>query len=202
MNKPTTAKGVLVIMADQQGFALITAVMMLFVAMVMGLMVVDSADIEIMLSGGLQRYEESLNTTEGGSGSEAAAIGTGNPINWAGPSRSYAVVNPSIQNQILSPAISSDALFDPGGDMTLPGTAYTVTAATSPALWPTENLLNSTAAADDLFDYQYRGTYLRDDAPPKGYDVTKFSGYLFQIEAQRNTLVEMGGSKVGPKMSL
>lgn len=200
MNKQTT-KNTLVL-SDQQGFALITAIMMLFVAMVLGLMVVDSGDMEILLSGAQQRYEESLNTTEGGAGSEAAAIGTGNPIDWAGPSRSYAVVNPSIQNQVLSPNTSSDALFDPGGDMTLPGPSYTVNATTPPDQWPTENLLNSTAAADNVYDYQYRGTYLHDDAPPKGYDVTNFSGYLFEISAQRNTLVEMGGNKVGPKMSL
>lgn len=201
MNKQI-AKGVPVILADQQGFALITAIMLLFVAMILGLMVVDSADMEILLSGGQQRYEDSLNTTEGGAGSEAAAIGSGNSIDWAGPSRSYAVVNPSVQNQVLSPASSSDALFDPGGDMPDPATPYTVDTSTSPDLWPMENLLNSTAAANDNFDYHYRGTYLHDDQPPKGYDVTKFSGYLFQIEAQRNTLVEMGGNKVGPKMSL
>lgn len=201
MNKQA-ARGISYVLADQQGFALITAIMMLFVAMILGLMVVDSADMEILLSGAQQRYEDSLNTAEGGAGSEAAAIGTGNTIDWAGPSRSYAVVNPSVQNQVLSPDSSSEALFDPGSDMTLPATPYTVNASTSPDLWPMENLLNSTADADDNLDYHYRAIYLHDAQPPKGYDVTKFSGYLFEIGAQRNTLVEMGGNKVGPKMSL
>ncbi len=201
MNK-RIIKGVPVILDGQQGFALITAIMLLFVAMILGLMVVDSADMEIMLSGAQQRYEDSLNTTEGGAGSEAAAIGTGNSIARAGTSRSYAVVNPSIQNQVLSPTNSGDTLFDPGNDMAAPATPYTVTTSTLPNLWPMDNLLHSDAAADNHFDYQYRGTYLHDDSPPKGYDVTKFSGYLFEISAQRTTEVEMGGNKVGPKMSL
>jgi len=187
---------------EQQGFALVAAIMLLFVAMILGLMVVDSSDVEIMLSGAQQRYENSLNTTEGGAGVEAAAIGTGDPISRDGTSRSYAVVNPSVQNQILSPDSSSDALFDPGSDMPPPESPYTVDGSTAPDLWPMDNLLQSDTAADNLHDYHYRATYLHDDQPPKGYDVTKFSGYLFEIEAQRDTLVEMGGNKVGPKMSL
>jgi hypothetical protein len=46
----------------------------------MGLMVVDFADMEIMLSGALQRYEDSINTPEGGAGAEASAVGTSEPI--------------------------------------------------------------------------------------------------------------------------
>ena len=195
------AKRASAVLSDQQGFALITAIMLLFVAMILGLMVVDSADMEILLSGAQQRYEDSLNTTEGGAGSEAAAIGSGDTIDWSGSSRSYAVVNPTIWNQVLSPTNSSVALFDPGSD--LPAAApYTVNINTTPNLWPMDNLLQSAATADNQYDYQYRGTYLHDENPPKGYDVTELSGYLFKIEAQRDTLIEMGGNKVGPKMSL
>ena len=192
----------LAILAGQQGFALITAIMLLMVAMILGLMVVDTADMEVLLSGGQQRYEDNLNTTEGGAGVEAAAIGTGEVISRGGTTRSYAVVNPSVQNQVLSPADSSAALFDPGGDMSAPATPYTVSTSTPPDLWPMDNLLQSDDAGDNRMDYHYRVVYLHDDNPPKGYDVTKFSGYLFEIGAQRNTLVEMGGTKVGPKMSL
>jgi hypothetical protein len=46
----------------------------------MGLMVVDFADMEIMLSGALQRYEDSINTPEGGAGAEASAVGISEPI--------------------------------------------------------------------------------------------------------------------------
>jgi len=189
-------------MSGQQGFALITAIMLLMVAMILGLMVVDTADMEVLLSGGQQRYEDNLNTTEGGAGVEAAAIGTGETIARAGTSRSYAVVNPSIPNQVLSPKDSSSPLFDPGNDMNLPPTPYTVDTSTSPDLWPMDNLLQSDDPADNRLDYHYRVVYLHDDLPPKGNDATKFSGYLFEIGAQKDTLVEMGGSKVGPKMSL
>lgn len=51
---------------NEQGFALITAIMMLFVATVMGLMVTNSADVEIMLSGAQQRYENNFNVAEAG----------------------------------------------------------------------------------------------------------------------------------------
>jgi hypothetical protein len=162
----------------QEGFALVTAIMMLFVAMILGLMVVDSADMGILLSGAQQRYEENFNTTEGGAGAEAAAVGTGKGI-----ARDYSVVNPAAKNVGL-----------PWGS--------TVTLDTPPVVWPTDNLLKSAAAADASLNYQYRVIYLRDDAPPKGFDAGHFSGYLFQMDAQRNTRVEMGGNKVGPKMSL
>jgi len=189
------------ILRRQEGFVLVTAIMLLFVAMILGLMVVDSADMEIMLSGAQQRYEDSLNTTEGGAGAEASAVGTSDTVIRNGRSHSYSVVNPSNQNQVLSPVDASDqGLFDPGDDM--PSGSHTVTLATSPTDWPMDNMVKSYVPGDDRFDYQYRVVYLHDDAPPKGYDAGNFSGYLFQMEAQRNTRVEMGGNKVGPKMSL
>jgi hypothetical protein len=189
------------ILARQDGFVLLAAIMMLFVAMILGLMVVDSADVEIALSGAQQRYEDGFNTTEGGAGAEAAAVGTSETITRGTNTRSYSVVNPSVQDQVLSPSNSTTAIYDPGSDLHLSETV-TVTATTSPTLWPADNLLQSDTNADDRFDYQYRVMYLHDDLPPKGYDAGNFSGYLFQIEAQRNTRVEMGGNKVGPKMSL
>jgi hypothetical protein len=189
------------VLARQEGFALVTAIMMLFVAMILGLMVMDSADMEISLSGAQQRYEDSFNTTEGGAGAEAAAVGTSEVITRGGNTRFYSVVNPSVKNQILSPSNPAAAIFDPGNDLNL-SEGVTVTATTSPALWPADNLLQSDTAADDRFDYQYRVMYLHDDLPPKGYDAGDFSGYLFQIEAQKNIRVEMGGNKIGPKMSL
>jgi hypothetical protein len=171
------------VLCRQDGFALVTAIMMLFVAMILGLMVADSADMEILLSGAQQRYEENFNTTEGGAGVEASAVGSGEDIARNGSTHSYSVVNPADTNKVLSPD-------------------STVTLATSPELWPTDNLIKSYAAGDDNLDYQYRVIYLHDDSPPKGYDAGQFSGYLFQIDAQRSSRIEMGGNKVGPKMSL
>lgn len=188
-------------LAGQDGFILVVAIMLLFVTMVLGLMVMQSSDMEIMLSSAQQRYEDSLNVAEGGGSVEASAVGGGTTITRNGSSRSYAVVNPTVKNQVLSPSDSGDALFDPGGDMTLAG-SVTVTASTSPDQWPMDNLLQSDANADDRYDYHYRVIYLHDDNPPKGFGADKFSGYLFEIGSQQSALVEMGGSKIGPKMSL
>jgi hypothetical protein len=187
--------------AGQEGFVLITAIMLLFVTTVLGLMVMQSSNMEIMLSGAQQRYEDSLNVSEGGGGVEASAVGTGITISRNGGSRSYAVVNPTVRDQVVSPKVSSSALFDPGGDMALSG-PITVTTGTPPEQWPMDNLLQSDDHANDRYDYHYRVVYLHDDAPPQGFGADRFSGYLFEIGAQQNILVEMGGSKVGPKMSL
>lgn len=193
------------VLRDESGFALITAIMMLFAATILGLMVMNSSDMEIALSGAQQRYERNLNTTEGAASIETAAVGTGATItrNISGIdySRSYAVINPAIHDQVLSPRKSHDALFDPGNDMTADDAAieYTVDMNTLSPQWPMDNLLHSDTAADSFLDYHYRTAYLYGTAPPKGYDATKFSGYRFQISAQRAALIELGGSKVGPK---
>ena len=207
MTKPITTIPGDTALCRQDGFALVTAIMMLFVAMILGLMVVDSADMEILLSGAQQRYEDNLNTIEGSAAVEAAAVGTGKPITRNGISRTYALVNPLIQNQVLSPSGSNDPLFDPGGDMPSKGN-YTVDARTPPGppgippeQWPMDNLVQSVVPAGNLFDYHYRVVYLHDDAPRKGDDAGKYAGYLFEISAQRDTLVQMGGIKSGPKLN-
>jgi len=193
------------ILGSEQGFALVTALMLLFAATVLGFMVMDSSETEIILSGAQQRYERNFNTAEGASSVEAATVGTSatvtRNIGGTNHSRSYVVVNPDAHNQVLSPNKSHDALFDPGNDMTVDNASaeYTVDLNTPPAQWPMENLLHSDATADNFLDYHYRVAYLYGTAPPKGYDATKFSGYRFQIAAQRTTLIELGGSKVGPK---
>jgi len=192
------------VLRDESGFALITAIMMLFAATILGLMVLNSSDMEISLSGAQQRYERNLNTAEGAVGSEATAVGTAatitRSVSGVDHTRSYAVVDPGSHNQVLSPNASHDALFDPGGDTTAAGDAeYTVDINTPSDLWSMENLLHSDAATDNFLDYRYRVAYLYGTVPPKGYDATKFSGYRFQISAQRTSLIELGASKVGPK---
>jgi len=192
------------VIRDESGFALITAIMMLFAATIFGLMVLNSSDMEITLSGAQQRYERNLNTAEGGVGSEAVAVGTAatitRSVSGVDHTRSYAVVNPGSHNQVLSPSASHDPLFDPGSDTTAAVDAeYTVDMNTSSDQWPMENLLHSDAATDNFLDYHYRVVYLHGTVPPKGYDATKFAGYRFQIAAQRTSLIELGASKVGPK---
>lgn len=187
---------------NQRGFALITAIMILFAATILGLMVMNSSELETLLSGAQQRYEDNLNVAEGAATAEATAVGTSATVtNFNGGTRDYAVVDPETQDQILSPTTSSDALFDPGSDMTI-STPYTVTL-TSPETpadqWPMDNLLQSGAAANDSYDYHYRTVYRYAGSAPKGYDATKFAGYRFQISAQQTTRIDLGGTKVGPK---
>jgi hypothetical protein len=184
---------------NESGFALITAIMMLFAATILGLMVMNSSEIEIMLSGAQQRYENNMNVAEGASSVEAAAVGTSTIVHPGETyERSYVVSDPGAHDQVLSPKNTDDDDFDPWSRMTIT-TPYTVDENTPSDQWPVDNLLDED---NERFDYHYRVIYEYATAPPKGYDATKFSGYLFQISAQRTTRIDLGGSKVGPKASL
>lgn len=184
------------------GFMLITAIMLLFVATVLGLMVGGSSQTEMVLSGAQQRYEDDFNTTEGGIMAEARAVSTGVTISRNGTSRTYTVSNPAKHLVILSPTDpAGDALFDPGGDMET-ADLDPVTMETAPENWPMENLLHSDAAADNRYDYHYRVVYSHADVPPKGYDASSYTGYVFDFGAKRNAHINISGKKAGPKMNL
>jgi len=186
---------------NDKGFALITAIMMLFAATVMGLMVMNSSEIEILLSGAQQRYENNFNTVEGAASFEAGAVGRVAIIKKdfiATPPdfRSYAVVDPSASS-VLSPLAADGEIFNPYG-------SQAVSSGTE-ASWSMDNLLQPATLekVDPQFNYHYRvsfegaGTYI-----PKGYSAEKFTNYQFKIAASRTTTVEMGGNKIGPKISL
>lgn len=181
---------------NENGFALITAIMMLFAATILGFMAMNSSEVEILLSGAQQRYGNNLNVTEGGLSVEVGAVGTGAVITRGAQTRSYVVVDPG-NPEVLSPQDSSQAIFDPGNDL-----AAVAFNANDPDTWPMDNLVQDDSDAADLFDYHYLTNYEYASAPPKGYDATKFSGYQFQISARRTIRVDVGGSKVGPKASL
>lgn len=183
-------------LCNEGGFALVTAIMMLFAATILGLMVMNSSELEILLSGAQQRYENNLNVTEGGLSVEVAAVGTGATITRGTQTRSYVVIDPG-NPEILSPQDPSQAIFDPGNDSDT--TAFD---AADPDTWPMDNLIQDDSDAADLFDYHYLTNYEYATAPPKGYDATKFSGYQFQISARRTIRIDVGGSKVGPKANL
>ncbi len=105
---------------NEGGFVLITAIMMLFAATILGLMVMNSSEVEILVSGAQQRYENNLSITEGAVSIEAAAVGTSatvtRTVGGTNFTRSYAVENPGLFNQVLSPQNPSDTIFDPGND--------------------------------------------------------------------------------------
>ncbi len=190
------------VLNNQEGFALIVAVLILFAATILGLMVINSSDVEILLSGAQQRYENNLNVAEGAASTEAMAVGSSATITRtvAGVdyTRNYAVINPAVSDQVLSPQDPTAVIFDPGQDFS----AVVAYSDADSATWPMENLIQSDTDSDDGMDYHYRTMYRHATGPPKGYDATKFSGYVFEISAQRTTLIELGGTKVGPKMSM
>jgi hypothetical protein len=185
---------------NENGYMLITAIMLLFVATVLGLMVNNSSLTEIMLSGALQRYEEDFNTTEGAVMLEARAVSSGVTISRNGVERSYAIANDkdvtSIDGLLLSPTNPSEKVFDPGSDMDT-SEFDTMTVDTPPSQWPMDNLLHSDASAADRYDYHYRVICSHGDVPVKGFDAGSFTGYVFEIGAKRNARIDIRGKKIG-----
>jgi len=179
--------------SNENGFALITAIMMLFAATVMGLMVMNSSEIEILLSGAQQRYENNFNTVDGAISRETRTLPI--PNGYVTP------------NQILSPTTPGNADFDPDNDMTEDEDfVYTVVVDpdpnidTPPERWPMNNLLNSADAANNRFDYHYRTIYRGiGDTTPTGYDATSggYSAYLFEVSTSRTTQIQIGSFIVG-----
>ena len=197
----------------EHGFALITAIMMLFAATVMGLMVMNSSEIEILLSGAQQRYENNFNTAEGALNLEARKAGkiTNIPLGGANINFNYQVPIPLPEKPtFLSLSKSHAADFDPGNDMIADDEAveYTIGYNMDPTLdaqqnpperWPMNNLQQSTAAADNLFDYHYRVVYLYPDPDPDKKTGTDYPYYRISVSAYRTTTIAMEGGILGKK---
>jgi len=181
---------------NEQGYALITSILLLLSATVLGLLVMNSSEVEVLISGAEQRYENNFNTVEGAVNAEAMVLDMSATVTRNGNTRSYDLADPFTYYQILSPDTSDDPIFDPGDDMDLPTEAYTVSY-DNPQKWPTENLLHSDNGTDDTFDYQYYTRYLYDTDPGDGNDASQFRGYFFQISAYKTTSIEIGGKKLG-----
>jgi len=190
---------------SEQGFALITAVMMLFAATVMGLMVMNSSETEILLSGAQQRYENDFNITEGALNVEAKKVGKNTIVPFGGTSINFAYQIPvpiPEQATFLSPSKSHATNFDPGNDMTADdaATEYTVGYDSDPATdalnnppeeWPMNNLQQSVATADNVFDYHYRVIFLYSELK-KGTGLS-ITYNRVRISAHRTTTIEMDG---------
>lgn len=179
---------------NEEGFTLILSLLVLVLLSLMGLWALNTSDIEIGISGNEQRYQENFNIAEGGTYREASDIGFASKTY-------YAITDPSNFNLKLGPDPSVRTVYDPGYDMdtTVWENLTTLSAvnATKPEEWPHQNLLGDTS--DDRCDYSYLVTYMYPDVPPKGYDADSFSAYKFKINGARNTEIEIGGVKVGPK---
>lgn len=197
---------------NNQGFALITAIMMLFAATVMGIMVTNSSDIEILLSGAQQRYEQSFAITEGASNTEAIILTRDQTVNG----RRYTVEDPNSRGKIVSPMVFTEDNFDPhnsiNDDPALPtGTIDTATLELlqqDPTKWPANSLISG----DNSLAYRYFAVYEAWDTVRKGYDSSnqgEMAEFNFQMDVSNwntntqsfNAHFTTGNSRIGPRPS-
>lgn len=198
---------------NERGFALITAIMMLFAATIMGIMMMDSAQMEILLSGAQQRYEQSLTVAEGASNTEAIILDRDQTIR----ERRYVVTDPGKTSSVISPQTYTDDNFDPLGNLTAdPGSPATDAEKTEverwsdePKKWPSDRIL----AADNTLAYRYLIAYENWDTIRKGYDSSnkgELCEYNFKVDVTNwnvatqsfNARIETGNNRIGPKPSL
>jgi hypothetical protein len=174
----------------ESGFVLVLALVVLLVLTMFGIWALNTSDYELKVAGGSQQVERQFNLAEGGAYSEAGKVGF-----FLQPF--YMLPDPSLSNwgMLLVP---TDADFDPGNDTT---TTVAGVDAADPATWPWQNLVNDTAAAANGFDYRYLVTYLGFENV-MGNSADYFSGYNFQVQGAAPLVVELGGTKLGPKASL
>jgi Tfp pilus assembly protein PilX len=147
---------------DEQGFALVTAILMLFSATVMGVMVMNSSETEILLSGAQQRYENNFNVAE---------AGWIHGVYWlddlsAAPDR----VNTNIADQTV-PAYSLVRNYGNGASGEL-NEAFSVATADG-------------TLTDQNVPYWFRAHYVSDSKVP-GYSVGMFRDYTFRITSTAN----------------
>lgn len=174
--------------ASEAGFVLVAAMVVLLALTLFGIWAIRTSTLELDIAGSVQRAEQQFNIAEGAVALEVVKVGFVTETY-------YQVGDPSVTNQILSPALEAE--FDPGGDTAaVPGAVDAADTAT----WPVQNLLQNNA--DDEFDYRYLVTYLYADMPPKGYDAASFSSYTFMIQGMAPVAIEVGGNKIGPKATL
>lgn len=187
---------------NNQGFALITAIMMLFAATVMGLMVMNSSEIEVLLSGAQQRYERSFNVAEGASNLESVVLDNKLTING----RNYTKISNTEVSSILSPTDSgSPDIFDPNSDVIADPTFTN----NNPLTWPSDRIIST----DSTLAYRYVVAYDRWDTVRKGYDSSnkgELGEFFFTIEVANwnvatqttNAQIETGNTYMGPKPTL
>ncbi|MGI6657599.1 MAG: hypothetical protein ACOX5Z_12445 [Desulfobulbus sp.] len=185
---------------NESGFVLVLSLVVLVLLSLFGVWALQTSDSEIRVAAGQQRLELQFNVAEGAANVESAALGF-NLRSF------YELSNPGNLNRPLIPSSSSE--WNPGNDAEAqePGELE----ANVPATWPWGNLAVKDSSSDidkpalNAYDYRYLVTYLYPDSPPKGYDSTMFSGYRFRVQgnaARTTNVVELGGIKLGAKMTL
>ena len=194
-------------LSQQDGFALVIALLMLFVAAVLGVMVMNSSEIGIQMSGAQQRYENAFTVTEGSSNAEGTILDKDLTVDYSGESftRRYVVTDPGRKNHVVNPEAGSDA-FNPYGDISTPPDAGTTAKADNIETWPADRLVSS--SSDQA--YRYYSLYQNWDTVRKGYDSTtkgEMCEYRFQLQAANwntrtqssNTTIETGNYRIGTK---
>nr|WP_320049082.1 pilus assembly PilX N-terminal domain-containing protein [uncultured Desulfuromonas sp.] len=193
--------------SSEKGFALIVALLMLFVAAVLGIMVMNSSDVGIQLSGAQQRYEQAFTISEGASNTEGTILDKDLTVDYSGETytRRYVVTDPGRRNHVVSPEVGH-AAFNPYSDITTVPDAGTSAVADDIETWPADRL----AADTDDQAYRYYALYQNWDTVRKGYDSTtkgEMCEYRFQLQAANwntatqssNTAIETGNYRIGTK---
>ncbi|MDD3815844.1 MAG: hypothetical protein PHZ02_14515 [Desulfocapsaceae bacterium] len=181
----------------ESGFVLVTTLGILLIISLIGAWALNTSMFELKVAGGLLRFERQFNVAEGGANTEAAKVGFFLPPYDTFP-------DPTDFGKRLIP--TTELAFDPGNDTVhtlaeLNVILATATAYVPPDNWPWQNLLNDNTASANEFDYRYLVTYL-DYGNVIGSSAGAFSGYNFRVQGAAPLVVEMGGTKLGPKVSL
>ena len=184
----------------EQGFILVFALVMLLVITLLGVTAMHTSTIEQYIAGNQQSFEQNLNVADGGTLVQAGALGYVKR-------RWYKMSDPRKTDSFMIPSLPGTtgiSDWDPCGGAAakdLPPSVSKLTAQ-NPDMWPRDNLTrNGSTCNDTTTDYTYLVTYLYPDKPPKGYDASKFSTYLFRFNAHRSVDVERGGNLVGVRFT-
>ena len=174
------------ILTNNEGAALITAMLLLVLLSFMGFAALRTTNTELNITLNEKRYQQDFYNADNANKNERFKVASSS-TNW------YEINNPNSYNQNLLPNTPN---YDPGSDIQVAGPFPGNFSADNPATWPRENLLGN--INDDQYDYAYLVTYMYPDDPPKGYDASKWSSYKFRVNTKRDVGIETGGEKVGP----
>ncbi|MDA3834115.1 MAG: hypothetical protein PF495_12035 [Spirochaetales bacterium] len=173
----------------ESGFVLVTVLGILVIISLLGSWALRTSVFELRVAGGLLRFERQFNLAEGAGNTEAANVGF-----FSRPF--YALPDPSLEGLLMVP--TSDAEFDPGDDTTATLAGID---STDSDTWPVANLLYDIDQTANEFDYRYLVTYLGYENV-MGSSAESFSAYQFRIQGAAPLVVELGGSKLGPKAKI
>jgi len=194
------------IISSENGFALIIALLLLAVATTLGIMVMNSSEVGIQLSGAQQRYENAFALSEGASNTEGTILDKDLTVHKGETyQRRYVVTDPGRKNKIICPEKGGQA-FNHYGDITTEPADGTPADPEDITTWPSDRLISNDASQA----YRYYAIYQNWDTARKGYDSTtkgEMAEYRFMLKAANwntttqssNITVETGNYRIGTK---